>query len=86
MSENGSAVNPTADETESSSNPLEWLELHTHFLMCDFCRRYHRQLDAIQKLAANVGDQEKTGQTRAPRLNEEAKERIKRVVNSSLKG
>ena len=61
----------------------ERLEFYTHLFMCDFCRRYHRQLIAIQKLTSGITHDERGDQPTTPGLNEEARERIKRAIDPS---
>ena len=80
------AVSRTSSASLDRSLSLrERLELYTHFFMCDFCRRYHRQLIAIQKLASGITHDGRDDQTTIPGLNEEARERIKRVIDPSTK-
>ena len=61
----------------------ERLALYMHLFMCDFCRRYHRQLIAIQKLASGITHDDSSDQTTTPGLNEEARERIRRAIDPS---
>ena len=63
----------------------ERLGLYTHLFMCDFCRRYRRQLIAIQKLASGITHDGRGDQPTIPGLNEEARERIRRVIDPSAK-
>jgi hypothetical protein len=63
----------------------ERLGLYTHLFMCDFCRRYHRQIIAIQKLTSGVTHDDGGEQPTPPGLNEEARERIKRAIDPSSK-
>jgi hypothetical protein len=61
----------------------ERMELTTHLLICSFCRRYHRQLIVIQKLASGITLDDQSGQSMTPGLNEEARERIRRAIDPS---
>ncbi len=61
----------------------ERLGLHMHLFMCDFCQRYHHQLIAIQKLAAEIPHDDRGDQSTTPGLNAEARERIKRAIDHS---
>ena len=63
----------------------ERLELYIHFFMCGFCRRYHRQLIAIQKIASGITHDDRADQTTTPGLNEEARERIRCAIDPSTK-
>jgi hypothetical protein len=63
----------------------ERLGLYTHLFMCGLCRRYHRQLIAIQKLTSGVAHDDGGEQPTSPVLNEEARERIKHAIDPSLK-
>jgi predicted anti-sigma-YlaC factor YlaD len=63
---------------------LERVALRSHLLYCTACRRYRRQLErirgALRKLA---GDLEAGVPSPGPRLPDEVRERIKRVITSS---
>ena len=61
----------------------ERLEFYTHLFMCDFCRRYHRQLVAIQKLTSGITHDDRGEQPTTHCLNEEARERIRRAIDPS---
>lgn len=78
----------TVSRTSSHSldRPLtlkERLDLYLHFLVCSFCRRYHRQLVLMQKLASQVGSEDQSSEHQGPCLSPEAQERIKRAIDSS---
>lgn len=61
----------------------ERLDFYMHLFICDFCRRYHRQMIAIQKLASGVSHAENTDQATMPKLDQEARERIRRAIDPS---
>jgi len=63
----------------------ERLGLYLHFLVCSFCRRYHRQLVLMQKLASHVDSDDQRSEHQTPCLSTEAQERIKRAIDSSSK-
>ena len=63
----------------------ERMQLYIHFLMCDFCRRYHRQLNVVQKLASSINSNETDDQqSTTPGLDDAARERIRRAIDSSV--
>ena len=64
-------------------SPRERLGFYMHLLMCDFCRRYRRQLVAIQKLASGIDHDGNGDQPISPGLNEDARERIRRAIDPS---
>jgi hypothetical protein len=56
-----------------------------HTLLCRDCRRYRRQLGAVEKAAAEVLAGSRTG-NRDAALSPEAKEHLKAAINSRLDG
>lgn len=55
-----------------------------HLRMCVFCEQYRHQLALLRRLLRLTYDSHSSGrQTPQPRLSDEAKERIRRALDSS---
>ena len=61
----------------------ERLDFYMHLFICDFCRRYHRQMIAVQKIAAGVSQDEGADQATTAKLDQAARDRIRRAIDPS---
>jgi hypothetical protein len=83
------ALSPTCKEatrlqSEAMDRRLSFVEklgLRVHLLLCKWCRRYGEQLTFLRSAAHECQDHE--GPDMPQRLSPEARERIKRTLQSS---
>ncbi len=67
----------------SMEKPLPWLtrvRLRIHYLMCSFCERYAKQLQAMRRMAGDFP--EKIGEVSEEELPPEVKERMRAALCS----
>ena len=57
-------------------------QISLHMVICNFCRRYSRQLLAVKNLVSTL-DQEELCAGTEPALSEQARERIRKSFESS---
>lgn len=69
--------------SEACDRPLTWRDrgrMRLHFLICDWCRRYTRQVDEIHRLAPLLAS--KAPQLHRRKLTPEVRQRLKDRLRS----
>jgi len=72
-----------SDSLDRSLSLKERWDVALHMLICGFCRRYSRQLQVLKKLASGLDQQEESAGATSPALSDQARERIRKALESS---
>jgi hypothetical protein len=80
MSPCATATRLASEELDRPLTEQERRSLRLHLLLCRWCRRYEKQLRLLNEILHHHPETSVTGT--APRLSPEARERIKRSLQS----
>lgn len=57
----------------------KWIRIKIHLAMCEVCRYYKQQLEALSAMASKLGEEDSPA-TSGISLSQESKERIKKAL------
>jgi predicted anti-sigma-YlaC factor YlaD len=74
---------PLLSELQDGPVPFtKWIRIKIHLALCEICRYYKRQLEALSALAAKLGEED-SAVTSNITLPKESKEKIKKFLEEN---